>query len=371
LFPAVALAQDEETSPWFVRAGFTPAYIVSGNPFSTSASNPNDVLHWTPNVTIEAGRQVDGTEKWHHVYGMPSFGFGLSFLSINSAAATSHPVEASTFFSWPFAPLTDRLALTTDFGMGLSWGWKTLNTATGAYQNVLGSNLNARVDWGFYLRYRATSRIASYAGIDFTHRSNAGMVQPDIGINMIGPKVAVEYAFGSEHIPRGPVNPPPFRPAWEFVVGGSGGVKNVIERSSPMARADFGTANLTTAVQRQFYRFGKVAAGADVTYDGSTGVRLDGDDRQWRVPASDRWSVGIYGGYEHVIGRFGALVQAGGVVPTATATDVRRLYSRFGWRYHVNDRVWTALAIRAYGFRNANALEIGAGYRFGRQTIPP
>ena len=362
-----ALGQSAEENPWFVRVGFVPAHILSGNPFVTDGIGPSEAIHWTPNLTIEAGRHTDGSEPWHELYGQPSFGFGLSFVSFHEGAVAGRPIEASTFFSWPFLPMGDRLALTTDFGMGLSWGWKTLNQKSGEYQNVLGTNLNARIDWGFYLRYRATSHITSYAGIDFTHRSNGGTVQPDLGINVIGPKIAVEYSFGTETHPPRPVSRPPFHPSWELVVGGGGGVKNVVERSSPMARADFGVVNVTAAVQRHFYRFGKVAVGSDLTYDGSTGARVDGADRSWRAAPSERWSTGIYGGYEHVIGRFDAIVQAGSIVSRGdAASDSQRLYSRFGWRYHVNDRLWTTLAIRAYGFRNANALEIGVGHRFGR-----
>ena len=87
------------------------------------------------------------------------------------------------------------------------------------------------------------------------------------------------------------------------------------------------------------------------------------------LPPLAVYATGIYGGYEHVIGRFGAIVQAGGIVSRGeAASDSRRLYSRFGWRYHVNDRLWTTFAIRAYGLRNANALEIGVGHRFGRSS---
>jgi hypothetical protein len=363
---AVAHAQTNEANPWFVRVGFASGYVLSPNPFTAIANNPNDVIHWTPNLTIEAGWQTDGRERWHEIYGLPSVGFGLSWVSFRNGGIASRPTEASVFFSWPFAPLTDRLALTTDFGMGLSWGWTALNTNSRVIETVLGSNVNARIDWGFYLRYRATQKIATYMGVDFTHRSNGGMLQPDIGINQIGPKVAVAYALGSQTVPRRRKNRAPFRPVWEFVVGGTGGIKNVVERPSPMTRTDFGTINVTTAIQRQFYRFGKIVAGTDVTYDGSTGARVDGDNKPWRAAMGERWSVGVYGGYEQIVGRFGPFVQAGDdVARSSAAAGVRRLYSRFGWRYHANDRLWTTFAIRVYGFRNANALEIGAGYRFG------
>lgn len=370
LWSSAASAQDVEGNPWFLRAGVNPAYILPSNPFLAKLDTAIDPVKWAPNVTLEIGRHTDGREPWHELYGMPSIGFGLSFVSTGNAVTTGRPLEAYTFFSWPFARLGDRLALTTDFGMGLSWRWRQRNEQTGTYENVLGSQLDARIDWGFYARYVSTPRTSLYAGVDFTHRSNGGMIQPNLGINVIGPKVAVEYNLSEETRHADRVAPPaPFQPSWEFVVGGAGGVKNVIERENPIVRADFGAFDVTAAVQRHFYRYGKVAGGADLTYDGSTGASLDGADQEWRAAAGQRWGLGLYGGYEHVVGRFGAIVQAGTAVARGFATsDSSRLYSRFGWRYHINDRFWSTLAIRAHGFRDANALEFGVGYRIERRA---
>jgi hypothetical protein len=64
-----------------------------------------------------------------------------------------------------------------------------------------------------------------YTGVDYTHRSNGGLVQPDFGINVIGPKVALQYNLGSETPTRHDREPKPFQPAWEFIVGGAGGLR--------------------------------------------------------------------------------------------------------------------------------------------------
>jgi hypothetical protein len=355
--------QSLESNPWFLRAGVTPAYILSPNPFLSSANQVGPPIRWTPNLTVEIGRQTDGNEEWHALYRMPSYGFGVSFVSFGNGVETGRPLEAYTFFSYPFAHLSDRLDVTTDFGMGLSWGWQK-DGKTHAPEDVLGSNVNARINWGFYLRYVSTPRITVYTGIDFTHRSNGGTVQPDRGINVIGPKVAVQYSLAPQASKRCDIDPPPFHPAWEFVVGGAGGVKNAIESRSPLVRADFGALDITAAVQRHFYRFGKITGGTDVMYDGATGAKLDGAGKEWRTDAGQRWALGLYGGYEHVIGRFDALVQIGEIVARGFDTaDSRRLYSRYGWRYQINDRVWGTFAVRADGVRNANVLEVGVGYR--------
>jgi hypothetical protein len=78
-------------------------------------------------------------------------------------------------------------------------------------------------------------------------------------------------------------------------------------------------------------RYGKVAAGTDLTYDGGAGAKVDiieGNPVQWRPGAGQRLAIGLYSGYEHVIERF-----------------------------------WVLFAIRSIEGRRADFLEVGAGYR--------
>jgi hypothetical protein len=353
LWPAGGHGQDVHSgnNPWFVRAGIAPAFILPTNPFVSNDPEAGDPIGWAPSVTVEVGRRTDGSKEWHKVYGMPSYGFGFSTASFRSNVERTRPMEAYGFFSWPFASLTERLDLTTEFGAGVSWNWTQVNDQTGVSRALLGSDLNARIDWGFYLRYLLTSRNMLYMGIDFTHRSNAGLVKPNLGINVLGPKVMVQRNFGSfgadiptSHDVR---RLPGFQPAWEFVISESGGVKNVIETTG--RRHDVKVIDTTAGVQRHFYRFGKIAAGTDVTYDGSTGAG---------------YALGFYGGYEHIVGRFSAIVQMGyNAARGFDDPDVPRFYQKFGCRYYVNDRVFITFTSRTTGLRDADGLEVGAGYR--------
>jgi urease beta subunit len=317
-------------------------------------------------MTVEIGRQTDGSREWHHQYGLPAYGFGFSIGSFGDGVETGRPLDAYTFFSWPFARLSQRVHLTTDIGMGVSWNWKKFNEETDSSRTVLGSNLNARIDWGFYLRHRTTQQMSLYAGIDFTHRSNGGMRQPNRGINVIGPSVALRYNFSPEQtVPVRKASS--FQPAWEFVVGGTVGRKNVVERTNPTVRRDHGALEVNAGLQRHFYRYGKIAAGTDLTYDGATGARVDvvdGDAVRWRPGIGQRLAIGLYGGYEHVIARFGALVQAGyNVARGFEDPSSARFYMRYGWRYQLNDRFFGLFAIRSLEGRKADFLEFGGGYK--------
>ena len=363
LIPATGSAQSVENNPWFVRSGVNPSYIFSANPYA-NPNHPGGPIHWGQNLTYEIGRQTDGKQPWHQLYGVPSYGFGFSLASFRNDVEHARPREAYTFFSWPLMHVTDRIDMTTEFGMGMSWHWQEVTDDAKSYETSLGSNLNARINWGFYLRSVVTPQFTLFTGVDYTHRSNGGMVQPDRGINVIGPKVTLQYSFAPEPVKRRFIKAPPFHPSWEFVAGGTGGVKNVIERKDPLTRENFWSLDATTALQRQFYQYGKIAVGADLGYDGATGVRIDDYETRWRADGGQRWAVGLYGGYEHIIGRFSALVQVGESVARGfDDPDAPRLYERFGWRYHFSDRYWTTIVIRAVDGWRADALQFGLGYR--------
>jgi hypothetical protein len=349
LWPAVCVAQTAESNPWFVRVGATPSFILPTNPFSLNSAQAGDPIGWAPGVTVEVGRQTDGSKAWHELYNMPSYGFGISTASFQNRGEIVRPLEAYTFFSWPFGRLSDRLDLTSDFSVGVSWNWMPMNTSSSSSQTVLGSNLNARIDWGFYLRFLSTPHTVVYTGIDFTHRSNGGLVQPNQGINVLGPKVQMQYNFGpATQFFRETRPAPPFHPSWQSVIGGSLGVKNVIESTTPLVRRDFRVFEGMAELQRQFYTFGRIASGVDLTYD----------------EASRYSSVGTYAGYEHIIGRFSALLHAGYVVARGIeAPDTPRFYQRYGLRYQLSRRAFTTLAVRAVEGRKADALQIGGGYR--------
>jgi hypothetical protein len=367
-WPAICSAQSVDASnPWFVRFGLSSSHIVSTNPFDLIRDRDGGPIERGFDLTLEAGRQTDGSTEWHRMYGLPSYGFGVSIASFRNDVAHSQPLEAYTFFSWPFVRLNDRLDVTTDLGMGLSWHWKTHNHTTNSYAAPLSSDLNAYIDWGFYLRWATTPRTLLYTGLDYTHRSNGGVVQSDQGINVIGPRIALQYNFAPAARKYWAVDRPPFQPAWEFLVGGAAGLKSVAEGTTPMFQQRFGTLDVTACAQRHFYQFGKVAAGTDLTYDGSTGARLESGQPARRAGPGDRWALALYGGYEHVIGRFGAILQPGYILTRGFENpESSRFYQRFGWRYHVTERFWSSVSIRAKAGRKADALEFGVGYRVRR-----
>jgi len=355
---------------WFVRAGYAPVSVEASSHFASGDNTART-------MTVEIGRQTDGTRDWHRVYNYPSYGVGFFAARFDHKDELGRPYAAYGFFSWPF-PVTRRVQLTSDFGLGVSWNWNEFDSRTNPTNTALGSDVAYHVDWGLYVRYLTTAHANVYAGLNFTHWSNGATKQPNLGLATVGPRVAVRYNFAPQIPPprARPEDLPRFDPSWEFLVGGAGSPKEATAATNANIdvvdrRRDGGAFNVNTAVQRHFYRFGKAGGGADVAYDSSTGARVDiigGQRVESRAPVDRRFSLGVYGGYEHVIARFSILVHYGRTVWRGYEDpDVSRFYQRYGTRFYLSDRFWTTFAVRTVKLRKADFMEFGLGYTIDRK----
>jgi hypothetical protein len=336
---AVSAQAQTARNPWFVRFGFSPQRVYTASHFVSGNASENA-------LTFEVGRQTDGSRDWHRVYNYPSYGVGLYVGRFDQRRELGQPFASYGFFSWPF-PITPRAQITSDFGLGVSWRWHQYDPIQNPTNTAFGSSVAYHVDAGVYFRYLANSRASVFGGLDLSHWSNGGTHQPNLGLAAVGPKVGVRYNLAPQPaFPRArAADLPVFKAATEFVAGAAGGRKN-------LDGSDFGVFTVTTGIQRHFYRFGKVAAGADVIYDGA---------------APTRTAVGLYGGYEHVIARLSLVAQLGEMLGRGLDDPKRsNFYQRMGIRFYATDSVWASFAVRSVDFSSASALEFGLGYRLRR-----
>jgi hypothetical protein len=50
-------------------------------------------------MTFEIGTQTDGSRDWHHLYGLPTYGFGVPVASFDDGIEAGRPLDAYTVFS--------------------------------------------------------------------------------------------------------------------------------------------------------------------------------------------------------------------------------------------------------------------------------
>jgi len=356
---------------WFARAAFAPARVIAASDFGSGSDAARA-------ITVEIGRQTGGAREWHRVYNHPSYGVGFFAGRFDHDRELGRPIAIYGFYSWPF-PLSTRTALTADLGLGLSWNWTAFDSKTNPTNTALGSAAAYHVDGGVLFHYLATAHASVFGGLNVTHWSNGATRQPNLGLAVIGPKVGVRYDVGRRVVHPRARDLAPFAPAWEWIVGAAGSPRNVVAAGNAAAdefdrRRSFGAFNVTTGVQRHFYRFGKLAAGADLTYDGAAGARvdvLDGRQIESRAPVDRRGMAGVYVGYEHVMARLSVLLQLGYAAWRGVEDpDVPRVYQRYGARFELSPHVWSTFAVRSVKGRKASFMELGLGYRVEWRRTP-
>lgn len=363
---ARATGTPEAADSWFTRISVSPSRVVAASPFESSGDGAQA-------VSIEVGRQTGGAAGWKRVYNYPAYGVGVYAAHFDHQRELGRPLALYGFFSWPF-PVAARAQLSADVGLGIAWNWKAYDAATNPTNTALGSSAAYHVNGAVLLHYLASERTSLYGGLTATHWSNGATRQPNLGLAIIGPQAGVRYDFAPRPAhPRAPADElPPFAPAWEFLAGVAGSSKNVVAAGDGTIvdgdrRRSFGALNASTAVRRHFFRFGSVGSGLDVTYDGAAGARVDVvNDREVesRAPASRRMTVGVYGGYEHLLARLSILFDVGYTAFRGVDNpEVPRLYERYGARFRLSNHFWTMFAVRTVKGRKANFMELGLGYR--------
>src|SRR5713101_2021140 len=125
---------------WFLRVGYSPARVLTASPFGTGANDART-------LTVELGRQTDGTRDWHRVYNYPSYGVGFYVGRFVHERGLGYPLATYGFFSWPF-PVSARAQVTADVGLGVSWNWTAFNPKTNPTNTALGSDVAYHVDGG-------------------------------------------------------------------------------------------------------------------------------------------------------------------------------------------------------------------------------
>lgn len=362
-------------NPWFLRFGYQPGWVHQGSGFvkgENAAGEPIDTLQ---SFKFEFGRQTDGSQDWHHAYRFPSYGMGIFGAGFGNDEELGSPLAVYGFLTLPLANLGERVDLSTDFGIGMAFGFVPFDPETNPFNRAIGSSATVYIDWGFYLRYLLSEKVDVAGGMSFTHFSNGRVREPNIGLNAFTPVSMVRYNF-HEHRPVLVTRPPQqaFQPGWELDLVFGGGTKNISASTDNAMLLDtdrrntFGVANVSTALLRHFHRYGKVGGGVDVAYDGSTDTRVDlagGAPIESRAPVAKRLNVGVFGGYQHLFGRFIILLDVGYYVWRGrTDGRVPEFYQRLGFKFDLTESLFAGVNVRFFDFGKSDYIEWHAGYRF-------
>ena len=347
------VSENDSFNPWFFRLAYHSSSILQSNNFVKGENTMGAPLESGQGFKIEFGWQSNGSEDWEQSYNFPAIGLGFDKTDFGSEELGS-PVAIYSFFSWPLVRW-NRAILATEFNLGAAFNWTPYDPDSNPFNSAVSTPITFYTGWGWFIHYTLATRLELTAGGAYTHYSNGGLRYPNDGLNTLALVGGMRYNFDQTPLPLVRRDVAPFNSFNELVVAAAGGTKKTNLPTSER----FSVANLTLTYQKQFYSMGKIAAGIDWTYDESANARIEFVEEHLRgqpLSSSKNSAIGIYGGYEHVVGRFSVPIQIGYYVWHGHDDNrTPKLYQRLGLRYRLSPHIFVGFSVRFLDLWNRRA----------------
>ncbi len=369
-----------------LRLFYQAGTVLQTNDFLKGENKTKKPIDYFQSASLQYGIETDGRKLWQQIYGYPTWGFGYYGVNFFDSEELGTPSAIYAFINAPIIKRFKRWSLNYEVGFGLTYNWKKFDIETNPFQYAIGSNNTVFIDAGLNVDIMLGKRFNFTGGFTFTHFSNGAVRVPNLGINLVAPRVSLKYMFKDrpefivQEIPK-------YKRDWEYIVLFAAsskqlGFKVTSNEDTTYVAETYGVFTISTGVNRQISHKVKFGLGADIGYDGSYNsyIKYENNETTEKVNAADgnKLSIGFYGSFELVINKLSVIIQPGWYVyreewkiPDSPAPEgvsyPRRKpgnsYQRIGLKYHVFENVFAGINVRAYDFSIADYIEWNIGYR--------
>lgn len=311
-------------------------------------------------LDLRVGGQTTGQYLYQELWNYPEWGAGVFGVHFSNDTLFGTPLAGFAYVDIPSRPYSPERKWNYGIHLscGLSSNFRTYDSGNSPRNRYISTNLNTHIDAAVWVSRQLTRSLDARAGISLIHFSNGSWQQPNLGLNLIGPKFQLQY------YPRGrpPVSQHPDIPTWRsrhglFIAQAIGTKQLSIDGGR--------YRNTTTSLAYRWWSGYRTRwlGQLDLFYDGSNN---SGEGPRSIVPPEDRdnpanyWSAGLFAGHEAVYNRWSFLL-GGGLYVWRRYPYEKLFYQRFGLRY----RVWKGLELgvvfkgRSFG---ADYIEWTVGY---------
>lgn len=297
-------------------------------------------------------RQTDGRKPWQQANRLPQVGVAVFFGNTGSRRYMGRMAGVFPHVAWRlYQSRWFRSSLRG--GAGLGWVQKPYDKITNHKATLIGTHLNAYINFLWEAEALLFSNTHAAAGFSFSHLSNGSSTLPNLGLNIPAVFIGLRHQLGAAVLEK-KAQPDTVLKKSTIVLFTTAGIKQF-----PWIE---GKRYLVNTVQAEWSRPpGRTArwgGGVVLFYDRSMEVDPQGiPDRKRR---GNKLQAGVFAGYEHVFGRLSIPVQLGAYVYNADIYS--RLYQQLGFRYRI-DAAWSAqLAMKTHSGK-ADFIHAGIGYR--------
>ena len=301
---------------------------------------------------LSISRQTDGRHDWQVANRFPEVGLALFFGNTGSRKYMGHMAGVFPFVAWPLYK-TKNVTSRFRAGAGIGFVEKPYNKISNHKSVLIGNYGNAYIHFLWQNEVRLFSNIHATAGLGFSHFSNGSSTLPNLGLNI--PALSIGLRYSGTH------DQPIIKRKLDSL-----DKKSSLSLFTAVGLKQFpwieSQRYLVNTVQfewaRRFRNYGRYSGGIVLFYDRALEVNPAGILDQKRK--GNKLQAGIYGGYEHLLGRLSVPVQLGVYVYNNDIYSA--LFQQVGFRYRIASQ-WTAqLAMKTHSGK-ADFVHLGIGYQ--------
>ena len=254
--------------------------------------------------------QTYGRKEWQQRRKFPQVGVGLTYTNYGDDRIFGHCVGIYPNLQ---VPLMRRKNYEWTLRLGNGLGYVTrkyqTNSPYDTLNNAIGSHINDFAIIMTDFRIHVDKHWQLQAGANFTHISDADYRQPNLGVNMLGVHMGVQY-FPITCKPKLIIKDlPKLRDRWliELRYGMSLKQARAPKINNPIEPAYIGTAY----VSRRWWSKNKIFAGVDFAYHKDVYEFLVNYLVHYGHEKAHAWDGALFAGNEFLVGRVGLMAQVG------------------------------------------------------------
>ena len=315
--------------------------------------------------------QTTGNKYWQQLYNFPQFGFGVYRGWLDPDCNIGKPYALYSVFS---APIYRANKWSTSWEMNFGVAYFQDNIFNVAISSMYSGYFSAGAD----LKRSLGKKIDIGAFIGLTHFSNGAFQKPNLGVNILSPKVFFVYIPQRDRQKLKKMPMPELVKNNHFDVSIYYGMKNLIYMGTDLDSitkykgVDFKIYGLSMVFNRQVSYLSRVGFGTAFEYNGSYNSPMVVENTRLVVKESTyskKLALSIYPSYELLFNKFAVVLQPGIYIHRVDFEMITPVfYQRIGLKYLVTSRIFTGFNLRAYSFSVADFVEWNMGWRFGRNN---
>ena len=357
---------------------FRHAYILPAHPFFTENNQDRNPIRHSVSGHFKYSFALPESSLGNTIFAATYQGIGVSYYHFQNGDELGKPFSAYLFQRSRIADLAPDLTMDYEWNFGISAGWRPYDYLTNPNNIIIGSRINAYLNFGLYLNWRTNQRLSFSAGADISHFSNGNTEFPNAGLNMTGYKLGVIYGLSSrQEIHRPSVDPRilkfPRHLSYDLVVFGSWRRKGVdfFGKQVPSPYRYLVVGAYFAPMYHLGYRF-RTGLSVDAIYDGSANVYTEdyivGTPQPFYQPDWDRQvALGISARGEYVMPLFTICFGIGTNV-LHKGGDFRGTYQSVALKIKSTRNTFIHIGYNLKDFQEPNYLMLGLGYRFNNQS---